>query len=70
MVGICTDICVLDFVSSTLSARNIGLVKPLEEVVVYSRGCATYDLPVHIARNIKALAHPQVCETDLVLLIY
>ncbi|WOL02418.1 nicotinamidase 1 [Canna indica] len=60
VVGICTDICVLDFVSATLSARNIGLVQPLEDVVVYSRGCATYDLPVHIARNIKgALAHPQ-----------
>lgn len=60
VVGICTDICVLDFVSTTLSARNIGMLTPLEEVVVYSRGCATFDLPVDIATNIKgALAHPQ-----------
>ncbi|KAJ6821207.1 nicotinamidase 1-like [Iris pallida] len=59
VVGICTDICVLDFVSTTLSARNIGLVPPLEDVVVYSKGCATFDLPLHVAKNIGALAHPQ-----------
>ncbi|KAJ6842137.1 nicotinamidase 1-like [Iris pallida] len=50
VVGICTDICVLDFVSTTLSARNIGLVPPLEDVVVYSKGCATFDLPLHVAK--------------------
>lgn len=28
---------------------------------MYSHGCATFDLPIHVARNIKgALAHPQV----------
>ncbi|XP_073014110.1 nicotinamidase 1 [Typha latifolia] len=60
VLGICTDICVLDFVCSTLSARNIGRIPPLEDVVVYSHGCATYNLPVHVARNIKgALSHPQ-----------
>ncbi|KAL0431835.1 UNVERIFIED_CONTAM: Nicotinamidase 1 [Sesamum radiatum] len=60
VVGICTDICVLDFVCSVLSARKRGLVSPLENVVVYSHGCATFDLPIHVARNIKgALAHPQ-----------
>ncbi|EYU39298.1 hypothetical protein ABFS82_11G097300 [Erythranthe guttata] len=60
VVGICTDICVLDFVCSTLSARNRGLISPLEEVIVYSRGCATFDLPINIARDIKgSLAHPQ-----------
>ncbi|KAL3845124.1 hypothetical protein ACJIZ3_002527 [Penstemon smallii] len=60
VVGICTDICVLDFVCSVLSARNRGFLTPLEDVVVYSNGCATFDLPVHVARNIKgALAHPQ-----------
>ncbi|WOK94536.1 hypothetical protein Cni_G03240 [Canna indica] len=60
VVGICTDICVLDFVCSTLSARNIGMVPPLEDVVVYSGGCATFDFPIDVARNIKgALAHPQ-----------
>ncbi|KDP29992.1 hypothetical protein JCGZ_18759 [Jatropha curcas] len=60
VVGVCTDICVLDFVCSTLSARNHGLVAPLEDVVVYSSGCATFDVPLHVARNTKgALAHPQ-----------
>ncbi|KAL6558712.1 NiCoT heavy metal ion transporter Nic1 [Orobanche minor] len=60
VVGICTDICVLDFVCSTLSARNRGFLSPLEDVIVYSRGCATFDLPVHVAENIKgALVHPQ-----------
>ncbi|XAR53016.1 Nicotinamidase [Bertholletia excelsa] len=60
VVGICTDICVLDFVCSTISARNRGFLTPLEEVVVYSRGCATFDFPVSIARNIKdGIAHPQ-----------
>ncbi|CAK9176212.1 unnamed protein product [Ilex paraguariensis] len=60
VVGICTDVCVLDFVCSALSARNRGFLTPLEDVVVYSRGCATFDLPVDVARGIKgALAHPQ-----------
>ncbi|KAK8672999.1 hypothetical protein V6N13_111355 [Hibiscus sabdariffa] len=60
VVGICTDICVLDLVSSTLSARNRQILTPLEEVIVYSNACATFDLPVHVARNINgALAHPQ-----------
>lgn len=60
VVGICTDICVLDFVCSTLSAKNRGFLSPLEDVVVYSRGCATFDFPDHIARNIKdSIAHPQ-----------
>lgn len=60
VLGICTDICVLDFASSSLAARNIGRVPPLEDVVIYSEGCATYDLPVEVARNIKgAFAHPQ-----------
>ncbi|KAK1421497.1 hypothetical protein QVD17_23865 [Tagetes erecta] len=60
VVGICTDICVLDFVCSALSARNHGHVKPLRDVIVYSSGCATFNLPLHVARNIPgALAHPQ-----------
>ncbi|CAA2967811.1 nicotinamidase 1-like [Olea europaea var. sylvestris] len=60
VVGICTDICVLDFVCSALSARNRGFLAPLDDVIVYSRGCATFDFPVHVARNIKdALAYPQ-----------
>ena len=61
VLGICTDICVLDFASSTLAARNIGRVPPLQDVVIYSEGCATYNLPAEVAMNMKgALAHPQV----------
>jgi nicotinamidase-related amidase len=60
VVGICTDICVLDFVCSALSARNRGFLAPLEDVIVYSNGCATFDFPVSVARNVKdGLAHPQ-----------
>lgn len=60
VVGICTDICVLEFVCSALSARNRGFLSPLKDVIVYSAGCATFDLPVQIARNIKgAIPHPQ-----------
>nr|DAD22123.1 TPA_asm: hypothetical protein HUJ06_023586 [Nelumbo nucifera] len=60
VVGICTDICVLDFVATALSARNRGFLAPLEDVVVYSRGCATYDIPSHVAKsNNEVVAHPQ-----------
>lgn len=60
VVGIRTDICVLDFVCSTISARNLGFLNPLADVVVYSRACATFDVPLRVARNTKgALAHPQ-----------
>ncbi|WP_241911578.1 isochorismatase family protein [Telmatospirillum siberiense] len=45
VVGICTDICVMDFVLTLLSARNHGLIPSLADVVVYEPGCATYDLP-------------------------
>lgn len=45
VVGICTDICVMDFVLTLLSARNHGLMPSLADVVVFEPGCATYDLP-------------------------
>lgn len=56
VVGVCTDICVLDFVCSTISARNRGLLDPLEDVVLYSKGCATFDFP-HSDGNL--MRHPQ-----------
>jgi len=60
VAGICTDTCVLDFVCSTLSARNRGFLAPLQDVVVYSHGCATFDFPASAANETKdALAHPQ-----------
>lgn len=61
VLGICTDICVLDFVCTTLSARNRRFLEPLEDVIVYSRGCATFDLPVDVVKSMKDVAaHPQV----------
>ncbi|ONI02498.1 hypothetical protein PRUPE_6G202200 [Prunus persica] len=56
-VGICIDICVLDFVCTTLSARNRGFLVPLEDVIVYSHGCATFDIPANTYKDV--VAHPQ-----------
>ena len=35
VVGICTDICVMDFVLTLLSVRNHGMIPNLKEVIVY-----------------------------------
>ena len=45
VAGICTDICIMDFVLTMLSARNHGLTPTLKDVVVLAPACATYDLP-------------------------
>lgn len=54
VVGICTDICVMDLVVTLLSARNHGLMPTLADVVVHEPGCATYDLP---GSHPQALTH-------------
>lgn len=62
VVGICTDICVMDFVLTLLSARNHGLLGALEDIVVYEPGCSTYDLPLATAQEMglpETAAHPQ-----------
>lgn len=62
VVGICTDICVMDFVLTLLSARNHGMVPSLKEVVVYNKGCSTYSLPRNVAEDIglpPSASHPQ-----------
>jgi nicotinamidase-related amidase len=62
VVGICTDICVMDFVLTMLSVRNHGMTPTLRNIVVYEPGCATYDLPMAsaLARGLPATAaHPQ-----------
>ncbi len=62
VVGICTDICVMDMVLTLLSARNHGLAPALREIHVHDRGCATYDLPRAMAEELElgaAAAHPQ-----------
>jgi nicotinamidase-related amidase len=61
-VGICTDICVMDFVLTLLSARNHGLMPTLEDIVVYEPGTATYDLPRAVAEQQglpPTAAHPK-----------
>ena len=61
-VGICTDICVMDFVLTLLSARNHGLMPTLQDIVVYERACATYDLPRTKAEALglpPTAAHPK-----------
>ena len=62
VVGICTDVCVMDFVVTMLSVRNHGMVSTLKDIVVYPKGCATYDLPAAVAREQglpKTTIHPQ-----------
>jgi nicotinamidase-related amidase len=62
VVGICTDICVMDMVLTLLSGRNHGMVPALAEIHVYDQGCATYDLPRAAAEELglgAAAAHPQ-----------
>jgi nicotinamidase-related amidase len=61
-VGICTDICVMDFVLTLLSARNHGMTPTLAEVVVLEPATATYDLPLDAARGLDlpvTAAHPK-----------
>jgi hypothetical protein len=55
----------MDFVVTTLSARNHGIMKPLEDVFVYSEACATYHLPNDIAKIMEppAFPHPQASES-------
>lgn len=45
VAGMCTDVAVMDFVLSMLSARNHGLMATLQDVVVLEPATATYDLP-------------------------
>ena len=62
VVGICTDICVMDFVLTLLSARNHAVTPTLADIVVYEPACATYDLPRAAAEALglpATLAHPQ-----------
>jgi nicotinamidase-related amidase len=62
VVGICTDICVMDFVLTFLSARNHGLMPSLVDIVVYEQGCSTYDLPRAVAGALglpETASHPQ-----------
>lgn len=60
--GICTDICVMDFVLTMLSARNHDMMPTLEDIVVLEPATATYDLPRATAESIglpATAAHPK-----------
>ena len=62
VVGICTDICVMDFVLTFLSARNHDLMPSLKDILVHEGGCSTYDLPKQTAETLglpPTAAHPQ-----------
>ncbi|MBE7637262.1 isochorismatase family protein [Sneathiella sp. P13V-1] len=62
VVGICTDICVMDFVLTSLSARNHDMLSDLKEIYVYDKGCATFDMPKEVAVDVglpETSAHPQ-----------
>jgi hypothetical protein len=56
-VGICTDICVMDFVLTFLSARNHDLMPSLKDILVYEAGCSTYHLPRETAEDLGLAAH-------------
>ncbi|MBF0169296.1 MAG: isochorismatase family protein [Alphaproteobacteria bacterium] len=63
VTGICTDICVMDFVLTMLSARNHAMMPSLQEIAVHALGCATYDLTAEAARSLGLPAtatHPQM----------
>src|SRR3546814_3308523 len=62
VVGICTDICVMDFVLTLLSARNHDLMPSLKDVSVHAGACATYDLTREAAEHLglpETACHPQ-----------
>ena len=62
VVGICSDICVMDFVLTMLSARNHGCMPTLRDIVVLEPATATYDLPREVAGRLGLPAtatHPQ-----------
>ena len=62
VVGICTDICVMDFVVTILSARNHDMVTTLKDIAVYTEGCSTFDMTSEMAAQLglpKTAIHPQ-----------
>jgi nicotinamidase-related amidase len=62
VAGICTDICVMDFVLTMLSARNHGLMPTLRQIIVVEPACATFDLPRATAESLglpATAAHPK-----------
>jgi hypothetical protein len=62
VVGICTDICVMDFVLTFLLARSHGPMPTLEDIVVHEPGGATYELSRRTADDLgppPTASHPR-----------
>ena len=62
VVGICTDICVMDLVLTLLSARNHQMCGDLENVYIHEPACATYNLPYSVTKEIglpATASHPR-----------
>jgi nicotinamidase-related amidase len=62
VAGICSDICVMDFVLTMLSARNHGCMPTLRDVVALEPAIATYHLPREVVGSLglhETAAHPQ-----------
>ena len=62
VVGICTDICVMDFVVTMLSVRNHDMTPTLKDIVVYDKGCATYNMTPEMVAQLglpHTAIHPQ-----------
>ena len=57
MVGICTDICVMDFVLTFLSARNHDLMPSLKDILVYEGGCSDLSPAARHAEKPGPAAH-------------
>lgn len=63
VTGICTDICVMDFVLTMLSARNHACMPTLRDIVVLEPATATYDLPRAATGSLglpDTAAHPKL----------
>tara|TARA_B100000787_G_scaffold94282_1_gene69622 strand:+ start:228 stop:929 length:702 start_codon:yes stop_codon:yes gene_type:complete len=62
VTGICTDICVLDFVLTCMSAINHKIILPLKEIIVYSKACSTYDMDIDDVKRLdldEKMVHDQ-----------
>ncbi|MDB9776486.1 isochorismatase family protein [Alphaproteobacteria bacterium] len=72
VTGICTDICVLDFVLTCMSAINHQIINPLKEIIVYSEACATYHMNLEDVKMLNltnSMIHDQKTYHDLGLKI-
>jgi nicotinamidase-related amidase len=63
VVGICTDICVMDFVLTLLSARNHGMLPSLKEVVVMTKAALPMTCPEMLLRKLDYHPVPAILKT-------